>query len=259
MDIANRLAIVLLALLIIFAVAVVVLFTWAAAPESVERLSDFVGFLDDHAEDDGSRVILTLGAAVVALLALVIVIVELTPPQAERVPVRDVRAGDALLSTDAIAQRLRQEISAVPHVTQTKATVSARGKGVEIDLELHVDPETNLALTSEEACRAVENLLTNRLSVEMARPPRLNLRYSELRLAGAPAGVASSAPPATEEPPAETAAADPPEEPATQGAEVEGPVPVADAASATIEGQEPASAEKPDEAASEETQAQKET
>ena len=249
MDIANRLALVLLALLVIFAVAVVVLFTWAAAPESVERLSDFVRFLDDHAQDNGSRVILTLGAVVVALLALVVVIVELTPPQAERVPVRDVRAGDALLSTDAIAQRLRQEISAVPHVTQTKATVSARGKGVEVDLELHVDPETNLALTSEEACRAVENLLTNRLSVEMARPPRLNLRYSELRLAGSPAGAPSS------EPPAEAADA---EEPATQEAEVEDPEPVPEAASATLDGQAEASEEKPDAPAGEETQTQKE-
>jgi hypothetical protein len=95
----------------------------------------------------------------------------------------------------------------------------------------------------------VENLLTNRLSVEMARPPRLNLRYSELRLAGAPAGVPSS------EPPAE---AEPAEEPAAEAAEVDGPVPVADAAPATIEGQEPASEEKPDVAASEETQTQKE-
>jgi hypothetical protein len=68
-----------------------------------------------------------------------------------------------------------------------------------VDLELHVDPDTNLALTSEEACRVVENLLTNRLSVEIARPPRLNLRYSELRLAGAPT---ATAPPPVEEPPA---------------------------------------------------------
>lgn len=249
MDIANRLALVLLALLVIFVAAVVVLFTWAAAPESVERLSDFVGFLDDHAEDNGSRVILTLGAAVVALLALVVVIVELTPPQAERVPVRDVRAGDALLSTDAIAQRLRQEISAVPHVTQTKATVSARGKGVEVDLELHVDPDTNLALTSEEACRAVENLLTNRLSVEMARPPRLNLRYSELRLAGAPAAAPSAE---SKEPPAEAAS----EEPAA--AEAESPGPVAEAAPAPIEGRQAVAEEKTDAAAGDETQPQKE-
>ena len=203
MDLANRLLIVLLALLLMFAVAVVILFAWAAAPESVERLSDFVQFLDGHAEDDGSRVILTLGGVVAALLALVVVIAELTPAQAERVPVRDVKAGDALLSTDAIAQRLQQEVSTVPHVTQTKATVAAHGKGVEVDLELHVDPETNLALTSEEACRAVQNLLSNRLSVEMARPPRLNLRYSELRLAGATTRASPFAPPpaADEAPP----------------------------------------------------------
>ena len=93
MNLANRLVIVLGALLVMFAVAVVILFTWAAASESVERLGDFVQFLHDHEEDNGSRIILTLGGAVVALLALAVIIAELTPPRAERVPVRDVRAG----------------------------------------------------------------------------------------------------------------------------------------------------------------------
>jgi uncharacterized membrane protein len=103
-------------------------------------------------------------------------------------------------------------VSVVPHVTQTKATVTARGKGVEVDLELHVDPDTNLALTSEEACKAVENLLTNRLSVEMARPPRLNIRYSELRLAGAPAPPAEEPPAVAEETESPAAAAETPAE-----------------------------------------------
>jgi len=236
MNLANRLIIVLGALLLIFAVAVMILFTWAAASESVERLSDFVQFLDDHQEDNGSRVILTLGGIVVALLALVVVIAELTPPRAERVPVRDVRAGDALLSTDAIAHRLQQEVSVVPHVTQAKATVTTRGKGVEVDLELHVDPDTNLALTSEEACRAVENLLTNRLSVEMARPPRLNLRYSELRLAGAPTEAPPSAPPPpAEEPPAEAEEKEAPAAAETPAAAEEGK-PSAEETSAEAEG-----------------------
>jgi len=226
MNVANRLIILLGALLLMFAVGLVILFTWAAASESVQRLSDFVQFLHDHQDDNGSRIILTLGGVVVALLALVVVIAELTPPRAERVPVRDVRAGDALLSTDAIGQRLQQEVSAVPHVTQVKAMVAARGKGVEVDLELHVDPDTNLALTSEEACRVVENLLTNRLSVEMARPPRLNLRYSELRLAAKPATTSPSPPPApAEEPQAmtvETAPAADEEAPAVEKSPAEG-------------------------------------
>ena len=238
MDLANRLVIVLGALLLMFAVALVILFTWAAAPDSVDRLFDFVEFLDDQTEDDGSRVILTLGALVVALLALVVVIAELTPPQAGQVPVRDVQAGDALLSTNAIAQRLQQELSAVSHVTQVKPTVTTRGKAVEVDLELHVDPDTNLALTSEEACRAVENLLGNQLSVEMARPPRLNIRYSELRLPQAATGTLPfEPPPPLEEPPAEaegplTTPAEPPE-----AAEEESPP--AGETPAEAEGEEP--------------------
>jgi hypothetical protein len=238
MNVANRLVIVLAALLIMFAVAVVILFTWAAASESVNRLGDFVQFLHDHEEDNGSRVILTLGGIVVALLALVVVIAELTPPRAERVPVRDVRAGDALLSTDAIAQRLQQEVSFVPHVTQVKTTVAARGTGVEVDLELHVDPDTNLALTSEEACRVVENLLTNRLSVEMARPPRLNLRYSELRLAGAPSEAPPAAPPSPiEEPPAEAEVQEPPAAAAETPSAGEEGKPSAEETSAEAEGE----------------------
>jgi hypothetical protein len=246
MNLANRLIIVLVALLLMFAAALIILFTWAAATQSVERLSDFVQFLQDHEEDNGSRVILTLGAIVVGLLALVVIIAELTPPRAERVPVRDVRAGDALLSTDAIAQRLQQEVSVVPHVSQAKATVTARGKGVEVNLELHVDPDTNLALTSEEALRAVENLLTNRLSVEMARPPRLNLRYSELRLAEAPTAVPPSAPPS------------PAEEPPAQAEGKEPPAPAPETA-ATTEEEKPAAGETPAEAEGESPQAQNES
>lgn len=244
MDLANRLIIVLGALLLMFAVALVILFTWAAAPDSVDRLFDFVEFLDGHTEDDGSRVILTLGGLVVTLLALVVVIAELTPPQAGQVPVRDVKAGDALLSTNAIAQRLQQELSALSHITHVKPTVTARGKAVEVDLELHVDPDSNLALTSEEACRAVENLLDNQLSVEMARPPRLNLRYSELRLPEAPRGTLPfEPPPPLEEPPAEA------EQPPTTPAET----------SEAIEEEGPPVSETPTEAEGEEPQAETKT
>jgi len=134
----------------------------------------------------------------------------------------------------------------VPHVTHTKATVTARGKGVEVDLDLLVDPDTNLALTSEETCRAVENLLTNRLSVEMARPPRLNLRYSELRLAGPPTGASASAPP----PPAE--------EPPAEAEETESPAAAAETPAAAEEGK-PSAMETSAEAEGESPQAQKET
>ena len=179
MDLANRFVIILLALLLVFAAAVVVLLTWAAGPDSVEQLARFVQYLNDHVEDDGAKVIVSLGALVVALLALLIVFIELAPPEASAVPVRDVKAGNAVLTTDAVARRVQEEVARVPQVVQTKASVAARGKGVEVSLELQVDPEANLAAASEAACQVVQEVVTNQLGVEMARLPRVRLHFTE--------------------------------------------------------------------------------
>jgi len=117
-----------------------------------------------------------------------------------------------------------------------------------------VDPDTNLALTSEEACKAVENLLTNRLSVEMARPPRLNIRYSELRLAGAPAPPVEEPPAAAEETELPAAAAEAPAE----AEETEPPAAAAETPAAAEETEPPAAAaEPPAEAEGEGPEAQK--
>jgi hypothetical protein len=195
MDTANRLVIVIVALLLIFAMAVIILLTWAAAPETVEKLGDFVTYLDDHT-DTGSRLLLTLGLLVLILLALTLIIAEVAPPQSSRVEILDVRGGTALLSTDDIAQRVQEEVEGVPHVLQAKATVQARGRGVEVEMELHVDPDCNLADTSDEACRVVQSVLSDKMSIALMRPPRVQVRYEELRLArpGAAGGVAPPPP-----------------------------------------------------------------
>lgn len=182
MDTANRLGIVIVALLLIFAMAVIILLAWAAAPETVDRLGDFQEYLDDHT-DTGSKLLLTLGMLVLILLALTLIIAELAPPQTSSVELVDVHGGTAILSTDDIAQRVREEVEAVPHVLQARATVQARGKGVEVEMDLHVDPESNLADTSDQACRAVQSMLSDRMSVALLRPPRVQLHYEELRLA----------------------------------------------------------------------------
>ena len=119
-----------------------------------------------------------------------------------------------------------------------------------------VAPETHRPLTWAVRCRAVEILLTNRLSLEMARPPRLNLRYSELRLAGAMAKTSPFAPPPAQEA-AEAGMAD---------AALEETEPTAVAAASAAEADTPATDEDivaPEEALveteGEEPQAQRET
>jgi hypothetical protein len=196
MDTANRLGIVIAALLLIFVMAVIILLTWLAAPETVDRLGDFVQYLDNHTET-GAKLLLTLGLLVLVLLALTLIIAELAPAQAARVQILDVRGGTAVLSTDDIAQRVKEEVEVLPHVLQAKATVQARGKGVEVEMELHVDPESNLADTSDQACRVVQTMLSDKMSVALQRPPRVQVRYEELRLARG-GGESGAAPPASE-------------------------------------------------------------
>ena len=196
MDSANRLGIVIAALLLIFVMAVIILLAWAAAPETVDRLGDFVEYLDDHT-DTGSKLLLTLGLLVLVLLSIALIIAELAPPQSARVEILDVRGGTALLSTDDIAQRVREEVEAMPHILQAKATVQARGRGVEVEMELHVDPDSNLAATSDEACRVVQSVLSDKMSVALLRPPRVQLQYEELRLARGTT-ASGAVPPASE-------------------------------------------------------------
>lgn len=216
MDLANRFVVILLALLLIFGVAVVILLAWAAGPETVERLGDFVQYLDDHvAEEDGGKVIVTLGGVVIALLALLGVFIELAPPAASAVPVRDVQAGNAVLSTDAVARRVQEEVGRLPQVAQAKATVAARGKGVEVSLELHVAPDANLATTSEAACQVVLEVVTAQLGVEMVKVPHVKLHLAE-----APRSAAATTPSRPSEGPPSASASS---EPASGGAQADPP------------------------------------
>ena len=69
-------------------------------------------------------------------------------------------------------------------------------------MDLHVDADANLAEVSDSAAEAAREALTNRMHVALARPPRAQLHYRELRLrrvaAVEPSEAARPAPPAPE-------------------------------------------------------------
>ncbi len=189
MDVINRVIIVAGAFVWVFLVLVVILLTWGAPENSIDALGDFVEYLDDHT-DDLSRIILTLGGAILILVAVVLIIAEVTPPATASVKVQQVKAGSAVISTQEIEQRIEQEVASVPHVSQAAAKVLGRGRGVELDLDLHVDPEASLSETAEEACRRTRELAEGKMGIALLQPPRAHLHYRELHLA-APAEAPS--------------------------------------------------------------------
>src|SRR3990172_10217556 len=80
---ANRTFIVLVAAAWIVIMAVLIFFTWSADTDIIDRIGDFQEYLSEH-NDDAGKLIVTLGALVTVVIALLIIIVEVAPEDEER-------------------------------------------------------------------------------------------------------------------------------------------------------------------------------
>jgi len=177
MNVLNRLIVILgVFVLILFAVMAIVL-AWAYSDETIERLGDFVTYLNDH-NSDGTRVLITLGASLVSLIGLAFLVLELAPRNDKTVVVHDVETGSAVLSTVALGRRLEQIVMSLPEVGDARAKVVGKKKAVEVNLQVMVDPESDLASIASEVSRVTQDAVTRQMSVALAGPPRLRLYYS---------------------------------------------------------------------------------
>ena len=190
MDLTNRILILGGALLGIFVVIVIILLAWGAPEQSIERLNELATYMEDH-NNNAAKLIITLGGLILVLLAAIVVIIEVAPPESGTLKVANVETGDARIPTEEVAHLLEEELSQLPQLNQVQARVEVRGNKAEVDLELHVGADADLAATADEACRRATDLLSRRIGVALARPPRAELHYLELRLAGRQAASGS--------------------------------------------------------------------
>ena len=144
MNETNRGVIILLAGIWIVLMAMVIFVAWADPREAVERLGDFVQYLDEH-RDSPSRLILTLGALVLIVLALLVIIVEVAPEEQTRELKVEQAGATTIVPGEALRLRLEEALVTLPQVTAAKARVYSRDKGIGASLDLTVTPDTNVA------------------------------------------------------------------------------------------------------------------
>ncbi len=210
MNETNRTAIVLLAALWIVLMAVVIFLAWSDAELGVDSLGDFVEYLDDH-RDTASKLILTLGALVLIVLALLVIIVELAPEEETR-EIRVEQAGaTTIVPAEPLRERLEEALTAMPQVSAARARVFSQNKGVGMKLDLTITPDANIALVTQEASRVVVETLQADLGLPVAAPPSVRIVFGPPKTET----VASSVfqPPTPEMPPEPVA----PSEPAPPG------------------------------------------
>ncbi len=176
MNETNRTVIVLLAALWIVLMAVVIFVAWAADMEAVDRLDDFVQYLDDH-RDNASRLVLTLGALVLMVLALFVIIVELAPEEEGR-EIRVEQAGaTTIVPAEPLRLRLEEAIMTMAQVSAARVRVFSQDKGIGMKLDLTVTPDTNIALVTQEASRVVVETLQADLGLPISSPPAVRIIF----------------------------------------------------------------------------------
>jgi phosphotransferase system glucose/maltose/N-acetylglucosamine-specific IIC component len=186
-DAFNRAAIVGLAFAWVILMALVILLAWGADNETIDRLGDLVSYLNNHT-DSASKLILTLGAAALIVLSLIVIVAELVPAeQAAEVRLESVTGATAILPTEAITQRLEQELCSLPQVQEAQAMVAARDRGLAVALNLTLTPDANVSSATEEACRLAQETIEQRIGVALVGLPAVQIRFGPATAAAPPA------------------------------------------------------------------------
>lgn len=193
MNALNRLIIVLGSLIVIILVAAIIVLAWGYSSEGIERMGDLVEYVDAH-EDNTSRLVLTLGGAIIMVIALIVLLIELSPGPSRLIEIGEVEGGKAFLSTDAIARRLEQLMNDVAGVIASRAKVTSRGKAVVATLNLQVSPEEDIAAVADTASGLARDALTQKMKVRLAEPPRIHIIYVERPGVRAAAALPAAAP-----------------------------------------------------------------
>ncbi len=207
----NRYLIVLCAAAWIVATAVVVFLTWAAPTESIDALADVVEFLDDN-DGTAGKLVITLGALALAVLALLWIIVELAPDD-EVKELRIEQAGaTTIVPADALRLRLEESLLGLGGVTAARSRVWPRDKGVAVGLDLTVVQTANVGDVTQQAVRAVVDTLHEDLGLPVSGTPEVRIAFGGSRSGDHPDATTIS-PPTPPTPPEPPLAAQPRDEP----------------------------------------------
>ena len=130
-------------------------------------------------------------ALIVDLVGILLIILEVRRPATKSITVEQASGGDVTLSVASIADQLKTEISQLPEIIQVKPKVSAKRKGVLVELEAKIAAESGVPTKAERIVETTRRVVEQNLGLRLARPPKVHIEA--VRRASAP-GRASEEP-----------------------------------------------------------------
>lgn len=138
-------------------------------------------------------------ALIVNLVGILLIVLEVRRPAPRTISVEQAAGGEVTLSIASIADQLKAEVNQLPEVLQVKPKVSAKRKGVIVELDAKIAADKGVADKAERIVETVRQVIEEKMSLKMARPPKVNIEAVR-QAPGAAVTETSFAPPEEPEP-----------------------------------------------------------
>jgi len=172
MNIFNRVVVILL-LLATIVVSVIVM----AVPQPViVVIRRELTFAEALLTPTTHLVLIVLGSFLI-LVCILLLWFELWRPERKTVRVPQVSGGEAEVSVDSIAQRLKYHVDQLAGVIEVAPSVISKGKSVDVTLDLETSPEIEVPKKTEEVCQVTKQVIEEKMGLKLHKI-RVNIRHA---------------------------------------------------------------------------------
>ncbi len=187
-NVANRLAVSLL-LLVIIGLGVVV----ALLPTALVVPAQFVLSLASRTLDTPTQLATAGTALAAAVIAFVLLVAEWRRPARRTVVVAKGPGGTAELASESVALRVKKAAESVEGIREATPIIKSRGKAVDVVLSLSTDPSVDLPEKSSQVMEAVRSEAETRMGIPV-KSLRVTFKHSNggLRFPSFPSSKPSS-------------------------------------------------------------------
>lgn len=126
--------------------------------------------------------LIMLGVAVaIDLVVIVLLFLEFRPQPKDRARIKLVGGGVAEITFNAIEQRLKQNIEAIPDVEDALATISTSRRRVKVSVDVSVSPEVNVPRKLEEVNAVIYETIRDQMGLQIGPTPVVRVRHGSRR------------------------------------------------------------------------------
>lgn len=108
-------------------------------------------------------------ALIIDLIGLFVLFLEIRRPRVKAIKVQKVSGGDAVVAVDSIAKRLSYHVDQLADVISVRPKISARGGGVEVELDVEISPEIDIPMKDEEIRQVATQVVEEQMGLKLRK------------------------------------------------------------------------------------------